>query len=401
VAGTGLVALHLLRLVLAAQGTRERRRQLALLGANLSGAAGGGGAITLHVTGLAPVGIAAPFLLASILATAYAVWSSDDFRERDLLLQGFALTGVAAILSGVATFALLHFLPGLVPGGAVFSAWGALIILLALFPLEPWRQLLADRLLALAFPRPIAVRELARAVEREELRADHAERLAEVGQLASAVAHEIRNPLGVILAEVKLLEQSGAEPESLAAVRAQVQRAGHFVEDLLRYARPRPLEPAELEVLKVAREAARNAQRALASAPAALDLPVSSGSGPLLEADPRALGDVVQNLVANALIATRDRPDARVQVRVEEEAEHVRIVVEDNGPGVPPEVLPRLFQAFVTGRGRDALHPGTGLGLAISARLAQRHGATLTHERPERGGARFVTRWPKHPQAPG
>jgi signal transduction histidine kinase len=82
-------------------------------------------------------------------------------------------------------------------------------------------------------------------------------------------------------------------------------------------------------------------------------------------------------------------------VRAEGDGPSVVFTVEDDGPGVPSALEKTLFQPFVTGRGRDSTHPGTGLGLAIAARWVERHGGTITHDRPAAGGARFVVRWPR------
>ena len=399
VLGTGAVKLFLWRLVRAAPTPRERRRRIALLLANFFGALGGGGAIALHITRLAPIGIAAPFLLASVLTAAYAVWNSEDLRGRALLRRGFLETGLAAALTALALIAWYASARWLVPGGAPLTLAGLGVAFLCAIPLEAFRQLISERALEAALRAPVGARGLTTAIEREEARADHAERLAELGRVASAVAHEIRNPLGVILAEVKLLERAGAPEESVTAVRAQVQRASRFVDDLLRYARPRPIELSEIDLTRTLATAAEEAVRGSALPAGRLELP--AGEGPTIETDARALEDVVRNLVSNALIATRELPAAKVRVRIVEEPAHVCISVEDDGPGVPGEIADRLFEPFVTGRGRDAEHPGTGLGLAISARLAARQGATLRHERPETGGARFVARWPKRPPRVG
>jgi signal transduction histidine kinase len=113
------------------------------------------------------------------------------------------------------------------------------------------------------------------------------------------------------------------------------------------------------------------------------------------EADERAVEDVLTNLLGNALIATDGRAGA-VRMEVRGEGEDLWFTVEDDGPGVPKELEPRLFQAFATGRGRDARHPGTGLGLATSARLVARHGGKLWHERrKDASGARFVASFPR------
>ncbi len=378
---------------------RERRRRTALLLANMFGALGGGGAIALHITDLLPIGFGAPWLLASVVTAAYAVWSSEDVRGRELLRQGAVETSVTAVMAALLVLALFFVVPRLVPSGDVFSPTGAVITLLLLIPLEPLRRLVTDRVLGVVFRAPIAVRELTSALEAEQTRAEHAERLAELGRVASAVAHEIRNPLGVILAETRLLEREGASAEGTHAIRAQVGRASHFVEDLLRYARPRPLEFVELDLGAAVQKAATEAARTLDGAEARLVLPQDVRA--VIEADRFGLEDVVRNLVSNALIATVGVPSGRVWLEIAEEPAHVCIRVEDNGPGVPPEIASRLFQPFVTGRGRDERHPGTGLGLAISARLAERHGASLSYERSSSGGARFVARWPRRPSATG
>lgn len=73
----------------------------------------------------------------------------------------------------------------------------------------------------------------------------------------------------------------------------------------------------------------------------------------------------------------------------------MRAVVEDNGPGIAPELLPRLFQPFVTGRKREGPRPGTGLGLAIARGIVERHGGRITAGRAESGGARFEVELPR------
>jgi signal transduction histidine kinase len=73
----------------------------------------------------------------------------------------------------------------------------------------------------------------------------------------------------------------------------------------------------------------------------------------------------------------------------------VRVVVEDNGPGIPDSIRERLFQPFVTGRGRESARPGTGLGLAIARGIAERHHGKLSAGRSELGGARFELELPR------
>jgi signal transduction histidine kinase len=243
------------------------------------------------------------------------------------------------------------------------------------------------------FENPIGVRDLEGRAERLEVRADQAERLAEIGRLASAVAHEIRNPLGVIAAQSKLLERQGAKPETVAALRGQIDRARRFLDDLLRYSKPRPLAPAEVEVLPALALAAGNVRQVLGDGAPPVEVALD-GEALFLEVDRGAFNDVATVLVHNAAIAMEGRAGGQVRVRAAREDGAVVVRVEDDGPGVPAEIEATLFEPFVTGRGRDAKHPGTGLGLAIAARWVERHGGSIRYEKRREGGARFVVRWP-------
>ena len=384
-AGTVAMTLWLASLVRGPRG-RERRRRLSLLGANVFGALGGGGLIGLHVMGVSLIGWGVLFLAVSLSLVAYASWAPEDRLEREGLIQ-------AAVQS--ASFALLMALAATIRSVVTGTgpAWvHALLGAACALPVDASRQLLVEAVTRKLFTRPQTVPLLVEAVEQQTSRAEHAETLAEVGRLASAVAHEIRNPLGVILAEAKLLELSGAEEESVRAIRDQVARASRFVEDLLYYSRPRPLRVSEQELERVVTEAVSRARQAFGEAAPEVSLALESLRW---DVDGEALGDVVVNLVTNALIAVETLPQGRVSVTQHRTDEGVCIAVEDNGPGVPPALLPRLFEPFVTGRGRDARRPGTGLGLALCRKWVERHGGTLTHARPATGGARFVILLPK------
>jgi signal transduction histidine kinase len=380
----------------------ERRRRAALALGGVFGSIGGGGVVGLRVFGLGDVWVAAPFLLVSILLASYAVLSGERGRARGMIVQGLAYAVLTAALSSIGLTVLFRLMPRLVPDGARGGLWTVLVVFFAALPLDPVRLLVVEHAGRLLFKNPIGVRDLADEVERTELRADHAERLAEIGRLASAVAHEIRNPLGVIAAQSKLLERQGAKPETVASLRAQIDRARHFLDDLLRYSKPRPLEPSEIDVLPALSLAATNVRQSFASARVAgsaleaapaIDVALASPGPLFVEADRGAFNDVVTVLAHNACIAIDGREGARVRVTATKVASGVEVHVEDDGPGVPPEIEGTLFQPFVTGRGRDAKHPGTGLGLAIASRWVERHGGSIRYERRAEGGARFVVLW--------
>ena len=355
--------------------------------------------VGLRVYGLGDVWLAAPLLLVSIALAVYAVLRGERGRARGLVVQGLAYAVLTAALSAVGLTVLFRLLPHLAPDGGRGAAWTALIIFLAALPLDPARLLVVDFAGRRLFANPIGVRDLAEQVERNEVRADHAERLAEIGRLASAVAHEIRNPLGVIAAQAKLLERQGARPETVAALRAQIDRARRFLDDLLRYSKPRPLAVTEIEVLPALALAATGVRQVLGEGAPPIDVAIEGGGPLFVEADRGAFNDVATVLAHNAAIAVDGREGARVRITAADAAGAVEVRVEDDGPGVPEEIEATLFQPFVTGRGRDAKHPGTGLGLAIAARWVERHGGSIRHERP--AGRRRCSRWPIRPIADG
>jgi signal transduction histidine kinase len=356
---------------------------------------GGGGVIALRVLELGDVQIAAPLLLVATVLAAAAVLGAEEPRVRDHLVQGAAQSVVTAMLSAIGLTAFYLALPRLAPGAGASVAWLVLVIFFAALPLEPLRMLLVERAARALFRRPATVPDLAASVESSEARADQAERLAELGRVVSAVAHEMRNPLGVIAAQTKLLERRGADPAALGALRAQVDRARHFLDDLLRYGKPRPLELRTFECGPAVELAVSNARQAFgATAPRVEVNVVDAGR---IEADRSAFVDVVTVLVENACIALEaaEQDGAHVRVRAASglHGGDLVLIVEDDGPGVPSAIEASIFEPFVTGRGRDARRPGTGLGLAIAARWVERHGGVLRHERPPSGGARFALHW--------
>lgn len=369
---------------------RERTRRVVLLFANVLGALGGGGTILLVVARVGSIGWAAPFLFGAIALATWSVLADEVGRHRELLRQGLWLTLVTAVLSAVGLTVFYSLLPGVLPATTPKWPWVLWVCFVAALSLDPLRQWLVEAFARRFFARPLAVTALTDELERTEQRAQHAEQLAELGRVASVVAHEVRNPLGVILAQAKLLEREGASAERVADLRAQVARASRFVDELLRYAKPRPFQVERIDAAQVLERAVAAVRQAQGASGVHV-----GGTDVTLEADAQALTDALVVLLSNAVIALDGQADARVDVSVVEADGEVRFIVEDNGPGVPAGLAPRLFQLFVTGRGRDHAHPGVGLGLAIAQQHAQRHGGSLRHEAREPRGARFVLSVPR------
>ncbi|HEX4885925.1 MAG TPA: ATP-binding protein [Casimicrobiaceae bacterium] len=201
--------------------------------------------------------------------------------------------------------------------------------------------------------------------------------LAAQRALVADAAHELRSPLAALGLQAQLAQRAGDPTErdrALAELRGGLQRATRMVEQLLALARQepgvveRPFAPVALAAL------ARDTVAALAplAAAKAIDLGLERADDVLVQGDADALATLLANLVDNAIRYTP--AGGRVDVLVEEAPP--RLVVLDDGPGVPAHARERLFERFA--RGDEASAPGSGLGLAIVKRIAERHGARVT-----------------------
>lgn len=181
-------------------------------------------------------------------------------------------------------------------------------------------------------------------------------------------SHELRTPLTVLLGHLDRLARNPMDLEALRTARATAERMRRLVEDLLALARGEVERNLNLHIVdlgEVAREAALE-----------YGVAAEAESAEVL-GDPDRLLQLLRNLVANAVRAAGKEG---IQVRVRREANHALLEVEDSGPGIPEDLLPRLFQRFARGPGG-----GTGLGLAIAHAIAKAHGGEIAVEsRPGR-----------------
>lgn len=235
----------------------------------------------------------------------------------------------------------------------------------------------------------LAARGFARAEARSAAAAARAARGDALATLAAMVAHEIRNPLGVIRGAVDLVRaRSGAalgarDREALEDVLGEVERLRRLTQDFLDLAREPAVAPAPVDLSELVAEAGR----ALASAHPGVALSVAVP--PLqVEADPGRIRQVLSNLLENAALAGA----GSISVSAAPAGGAVRVEVRDDGPGVDPAVRGQLFEPFVSGRAR-----GAGLGLAISRRIAERHGGALELADPGPPGAAFALTLPRAP----
>lgn len=221
----------------------------------------------------------------------------------------------------------------------------------------------------------------------------HSERLAAVGQLVSGVAHELNNPLQAVIGFTELLIDTERRKESradLEQVRREAHRAAKIVRNLLAFVRRSAVERAPLAVNDLVR--ATVALRKYELSMSGVTLTEAYGDDlPLVMANREEIQQVVLNLVLNA----RDAGAKEVRVTLAREGDEAVLAVADDGPGIAPEHLPHLFEAFFTTKGAR----GTGLGLAISKRLAERMKGTLSVATSP-AGTTFTLRVPLAPRAP-
>jgi signal transduction histidine kinase len=222
-----------------------------------------------------------------------------------------------------------------------------------------------------------------------ERRLRDAESFAALGRLTGGVAHELGSPLGVIRVRAEAI---GGLPDSPPAARrhasvisGEVERIERLVRDLVHVARRHGPAAVPTDLGGVVASVA-GAFRGDAEA-AGIDLRVSLPADPItVRADERLLHHALYGIVLNALQALRSHTGERVVTLDVERAESTaRVVVEDTGPGIEPDLFPRVFEPFFTTKD---VGDGSGLGLAISAGIAEEHGGKLTLAPAEGGGVR-------------
>ena len=212
------------------------------------------------------------------------------------------------------------------------------------------------------------------------------ERLAAIGELASVVSHELRNPLSAVVNDLFLLRHrlgdglDEASSRYLSNAEDEVFRASRLSEELLAYTREREakIAPVDFDVVVAG---------VLESTPPPQGIEVTVSESTRLEADGGLLTQILTNLVTNAYQAMPDGGTVRVAASIDHDS--AVISVSDDGPGVDESVKERLFDPFVTTRDE-----GTGLGLAIVHRLVAAHGGQVSVENETSGGARFSVTLP-------
>lgn len=242
-------------------------------------------------------------------------------------------------------------------------------------------------------------RELALEEERHQLamRVQQAEKLSAVGQFVAGIAHELNNPLTVVIGFAELLFETAPLPAHHRASVEQIlnhsRRCGRIVEDLLKFAHHERIRPEAVHLSQVIREAlAAVAPRKTADVRFTVEVPPDL---PPLIGSQHALTQVVTNIVDNAVDATHLGDGAnQVTICVTREAGYQKIEVTDTGPGISDPA--RMFDPFYTTK---PIGKGTGLGLSICYGIVHEHEGELYAENLPTAGARLTVRLPEAKRA--
>src|SRR6266567_1594005 len=241
------------------------------------------------------------------------------------------------------------------------------------------------------------VEQKARELKRAHEHALHTEKMASIGKMAAVLAHEINNPLSGILTYAKLLRKwidrdDGGRAhrqeicDSLDLIASESRRCGDLVRNLLTFSRTTPinLQPANLN--QVVDRSLRLVQHQLDLAGIQVQSQLDPDLPPVI-CDAAQVEQVILALVMNALDAMPQGGNLWIVTSFSHEPDHVRIVVRDDGSGIPPEILPRIFEPFLTTKETGR---GVGLGLAISHSILERHNGSIAVESEAGHGTTFT-----------
>lgn len=216
------------------------------------------------------------------------------------------------------------------------------------------------------------------------------EQLARVGQLAAGMAHELRNPLTpmkmLVQAALERDDGAGLRGRSLEVVNDEIARLESSIQSFLDFARPPVPQRTPTDLREIVRATADlvSARAATQGVSIRIDTPDTPA---IADVDGGQIRQLLLNLLLNALDA--QPRGGRIDATVTAGDGGWTISVRDHGPGVPAEMLPSVFEPFVTDK-----ETGTGLGLTISSRIAAAHGGSLDVHNAAEGGAEFVLRIP-------
>jgi len=237
-----------------------------------------------------------------------------------------------------------------------------------------WARTLEDR-----------VEEKTRALRQAHDEVLHVETMASLGKMAAVVAHEINNPLSGILTYSKLLKkwvdsgQASSEKKDEAVqcldlITAESRRCGELVKSLLSFSRQAPMNVQPTDINQLLQQCVMLLRHNLEHAGIQLNLKLDEGL-PRLQCDPSQIEQVLLAVIVNAVDAMAKGGNLWLETSLIDDATRVGIAVRDDGAGIAPDILPKIFEPFVTTKEHGH---GTGLGLAVSRSIVERHSGKIS-----------------------
>jgi len=356
-------------------------------------------------TGRATPAIATSQLISDQLTWTFLVYVTGGPASGATSLYGFTCLswaillgvrgGVTALVAGVVSYMTLT--AGLIEGWiappldqspeSYLWTWGDSgytvgVNLLAMLVVTSLASYLADRLRVAGGRLEVATQ-----------RAEDVEHLAELGEIAAGLAHEIRNPLGSIRGSIELLRTSGSlsdeEKRLCEIVEGEASRLNDLVSDMLDLSKPRTPKLVKVDLAVVCQDVVTLAVRSGRGSD--VEVRCEGLEEAFVRADADQLRQLVWNLVRNAVQASSGGDEVIVRVAEDTAPDRVVLEVEDSGPGISPEARQRIFDGFFTTRSK-----GTGVGLAVVKRIADSHQFTVDVRSEEGQGATFRVGMPKH-----
>jgi len=229
----------------------------------------------------------------------------------------------------------------------------------------------------------------------------HVEKMASIGKMAAVVAHEINNPLSGILTYAKLLrkwldrgetegEKHQEAMQCLELIAGESRRCGDLVKNLLTFSRTSPMNVETTDLNAVVDRCVRLVQHQLELTGIQLQQDLAQDL-PRVQCDPAQIEQVLLALIMNAIDAMPRGGNLWLRTRLREPSDTVEIQVRDDGAGIPPEILPQIFEPFLTTK--ESGH-GVGLGLAISHGIIERHHGHIEVQSETNKGTTFTITLP-------
>ena len=218
------------------------------------------------------------------------------------------------------------------------------------------------------------------------------DKLATMGLMAGTVAHDIANPLTVVLSRARLLLMKGTlgddESDNMNIIIKNSQKIERLIFSITRFARKSSNEYTDINIIEVLRESLLMLSKSLNVHSITLE-EIYEVEEPIVWGEPNELEQVFTNLIQNALQAMETR--GKLTIRINLKDNFIRVILEDTGPGIPAEKLSDIFEAFYTTK-----KEGTGLGLNICKRIIQEHSGKISVESKIGKGTKFVIDLPEH-----